>query len=62
MVGVAEPRPPVRCPRCNNQPAWREEPNPQRLNDTPGLLGEHSVIGWRCNNCQFFLPVAQWQS
>lgn len=62
MAGVEEVRPPVRCPRCNGQPAWREVENPQALSDTPGRLGEHRVIGWRCNLCGYFLPVAQWQS
>jgi hypothetical protein len=54
-------RPPVRCPRCNGQPNWREVRDSQR-EDAPSRLGEHPLIGWVCNICQYFLPVSQWES
>ena len=59
---MEEIRPPVRCPRCNGQPNWQEHRVTQRERDTVGRLGEHPIIGWRCNLCQYFLPVSQWES
>ncbi len=55
-------RPPVRCPRCNAQPNWRERRDPQRPSDTVGRLGVHPLVGWECNHCGYFLPVSQWES
>jgi hypothetical protein len=30
--------------------------------DRPGRLGLHPLIGWRCNECNYFLAVSQWES
>jgi hypothetical protein len=59
---MEELRPPVRCPRCNNQPNWQEVRDPQRREDPPGRLGEHVLIGWKCNFDGYFLAVSQWES
>ncbi len=59
---VGDVRPPVRCPHCSNQPAWREVKDPERHEDAPGQLGVHTIVGWRCNHCEYFLPVSQWES
>ncbi len=55
-------RAPVRCPRCNAQPSWQEVTDPNRPEEAVGRLGIHPLIGWRCNNCEYFLPVSQWES
>jgi hypothetical protein len=55
-------RPPVRCPRCNNQPNWQEVRGSFGDQDPPGRLGDHPLIGWRCNFDKYFLPVSQWES
>jgi hypothetical protein len=55
-------RPPVRCPHCNGEPNWQEERQAYVDLDPPGRLGVHSLIGWRCNICQYFLAVSQWES
>jgi len=55
-------RPPVRCPHCNGQPAWTDVVNPSRPNDTPGKLGTHPILGWRCTICAYFLAVSQYES
>jgi len=59
---MEELRPPVRCPRCNGQPNWQEQRHAARERDTAGRLGQHAIIGWRCNLCQYFLAVSQWES
>jgi hypothetical protein len=59
---MEELRPPVRCPRCNALPSWREVPDPNRHEDPPGRLGPHMILGWTCNNCGYFLNVSQWES
>ncbi|HEY0492200.1 MAG TPA: hypothetical protein VGD57_01855 [Candidatus Dormibacteraeota bacterium] len=59
---MEELRPPVRCPRCNAQPNWQEHRQAERERDTVGRLGQHPIIGWRCNLCQYFLAVSQWES
>jgi hypothetical protein len=59
---MEELRPPVRCPRCNGQPNWKEIRNPGREADTIGRLGVHPITGWTCNLCGYFLAVSQWES
>ena len=55
-------RPPVRCPRCNALPSWKEVPNPNLRIEIASRLGTHSIIGWTCSNCGYFLAVSQWES
>jgi hypothetical protein len=64
---MEELRAPVRCPRCNAQPSWQEVRAPEvgaqdSPEDPPGRLGRHGFVGWRCNNCGYFLAVSQWES
>lgn len=59
---MEELRPPVRCPRCNNQPNWQEVRQSYVSEDSPGRLGVHPLIGWTCNFCKYFLAVSQWES
>ncbi|TMF89116.1 MAG: hypothetical protein E6I07_05300 [Chloroflexi bacterium] len=59
---MEELRPPVRCPRCNGEPNWQEVRQSYVVEDAPGRLGMHPLIGWRCNLCQYFLAVSQWES
>ena len=59
---MEELRPPVRCPRCNGQPNWKEIRDPKRETDTVGRLGVHPISGWTCNLCGYFLTVSQWES
>jgi hypothetical protein len=55
-------RGPVRCPRCNAQPSWQDVRDLERRFDSPGRLGPHPLLGWRCNHCGYFLAVSQWES
>ncbi len=55
-------RAPVRCPRCNGQPSWKEVRDPARGVETLGKLGTHPLQGWRCNLCGYFLAVSQYES
>jgi len=59
---MEELRPPVRCPRCNAQPSWREARAAGHPEDPPGRLGPHAIVGWTCNNCGYFLTASQWES
>jgi hypothetical protein len=59
---MEELRPPVRCPRCNALPSWREVRGTERRDDPVGRLGPHAIIGWVCSNDGYFLPVSQWES
>jgi hypothetical protein len=59
---MEELRPPVRCPHCNKQPNWQEMRQATVAEDRPGRLGLHPLIGWRCNECKYFLAVSQWES
>ncbi len=59
---MEELRPPVRCPRCNGQPNWKEIRDANREADTVGRLGVHPITGWTCNLCGYFLAVSQWES